>query len=659
MVGDAELASRINDLALQVTGERRDFVDPYQAGAHLGRVLSSGRWLLVVDDVWHYEQLTPFLQGARQCVRLVTTRKAHALPPWANIVRVPPMRTSQSRDVLMNGLPNSTVGVASLLRIADGWPILLNLMNRCIKRYMRHGMSMNDSVERMKASLAVHGPASFDLNGVRQREAAVSATVEVSLLELGESNPVALRCYLALAIFPEDLDVSLDVLQGYWNRIQGVDVDVLELCMEFDDLSLIQTFDARSRTVRLHDIIRLYIRHRDGVDVAGLNREFLDAYRPAARVADKDSRVAPWWTQEVCGPYLQHQLGFHLAEANLWDELESVSQHERWLLTVISKWSAAVAISHLQYSSSPSSVNMRRIVDDASIALANLPDADMIAPTLLSYLEFSDSAFEQTSRLKDSLSGVPYLGLAARVVKSSGDKPIESGSLSAAGFNTELETVLLGGGKGEIYARNFAAGSMRALLSMYGRVKSISRAGRSFVCMSDREMVCVVEPESGRVQVLSSRSNWLNSYCVVEGADPAVVTGGYDGCVTVWRNRIPIARWRAHRHGISAIAATHDGSSIFSASLDGSVISWSPSGERRGSLQEINWRPVRRMIVSPDDSWVAMSGEHRAFNVSMVDGSGSFDALSGGAVKLLAADPTGYYAFLALDGGQIVHFDLG
>ncbi|MGW4211563.1 NB-ARC domain-containing protein [Lentzea sp. NPDC004789] len=641
-VGGAELASRINDLALQVTGERRDFVDPYQAGAHLGRVLSGGCWLLVVDDVWHYEQLTPFLHGARRCVRLVTTRKAHALPTWANVIRVPPMRTAQSRNVLMGGLPNSTVGVSSLLRVADGWPILLNLMNRCIKRYMRHGMSMDASVERMKASLALHGPASFDINGVRQREAAVSATVEVSLLELAENSPVALDCYLALAIFPEDLDVSLEVLQGYWDRIQGVRVDALALCMDFDDLSLVQSFDATSQTVRLHDIIRLYIRHRDGVDIAGLNRDFLDSCRPVLRDVDKESGVAPWWTQERCGKYLQHQLGFHLAEAGLWDELDAVTQHEQWLLTIMSRWSAAVAISHLEYSTSVESANLKRIIDEASTALADLPDVKMIAPTLLSYLENADSAMKQVSRLKTLLDGVPYLGFASHVVNSSEFESIGPDSLPAAGT---------------VYERDFVVGKIQALPAMYGRIQSISPAGRSFVCMTDRGMVCIFDPRTGGVQILSSRANWLSSYCIA-GVEPLVVTGGYDGCVTVWRNGVPVARWKAHRHGVSTIAATHDGCRIFSASVDGSVTAWSAAGERMCSIQDANWLPVRRMIVSPDDSWIAMSGPNRAFNVSMADGSDSFDALSAGAVKLLTVDQTGNRAFLALDGGQMVYFDL-
>jgi hypothetical protein len=86
------------DLAAAITSAARLFdagvpelTDPLAAGAALGRVLDGRRALLVVDDVWSYAQVEPFLFGGDQTLRLFTTRQRGVLPETTVPVRVDQM----------------------------------------------------------------------------------------------------------------------------------------------------------------------------------------------------------------------------------------------------------------------------------------------------------------------------------------------------------------------------------------------------------------------------------------------------------------------------------------------------------------------------------------------------------------------------------------
>ena len=73
--GAAAVAAKINDVIKLVSGEDATFTDPHLAGQQLGSLLEAGpRRLLVLDDVWEPEQLSPFTEGSKRCARLVATR---------------------------------------------------------------------------------------------------------------------------------------------------------------------------------------------------------------------------------------------------------------------------------------------------------------------------------------------------------------------------------------------------------------------------------------------------------------------------------------------------------------------------------------------------------------------------------------------------------
>lgn len=171
----AELAEKINDVSARISGTRPPLTDPEQAGQRLGALLDQKHTLLVIDDVWHAFQLSPFLHGGQTSRRLVTTRVNDCLPSGTVSVKVDAMTTEQARGVLSEGLPTTNDKVwEPLLSHTGGWPVLLTLANRALHKYVQRGLSVADATKRVADRLATKGPNALDISNADERHFAVT-----------------------------------------------------------------------------------------------------------------------------------------------------------------------------------------------------------------------------------------------------------------------------------------------------------------------------------------------------------------------------------------------------------------------------------------------------------------------------------------------------
>src|ERR1035441_2620275 len=232
--GAAAVAAKINDVIKLVSGEDATFTDPHLAGQQLGSLLEAGpRRLLVLDDVWEPEQLSPFTEGSKRCARLVATRVPGLLAGRGTAVRVDQMSPEQARALLTSGLPQLDPAVADgLLAVTGRWPLLLRLVNKVLANYAQVAADVSapgGGVRRR--GMGAGGPAvvddllgdagrGLDVGQPQQRAQAVRATIgaSTSLLDRHDAERFA-----ELGVFAEDEIIPFHLVAQLWRATAGLD----------------------------------------------------------------------------------------------------------------------------------------------------------------------------------------------------------------------------------------------------------------------------------------------------------------------------------------------------------------------------------------------------------------------------------------------------
>lgn len=379
IIDGPDLAARVNDLAEQISGRRPMFTDPEQAGYHLGRLLT-GRWLLVIDDVWRATQLAPFLIGGPGCTRLVTARVRSAMPDAAVTIEVGAMTSDQARTLLTADLLAdlstdwaSRAKINRLLRATGCWPVLIRLVNGALRRYVSYGATFAHAVTLVERQLTDRGPTALDVTNATERRLAVNATMEGSLTLLEESFPGGLGRYLELAVFPEGQIIPQTTLDTLWRHTSGLSrADVEQLCLNFADLRLIEDYQLHSHPcLRLHDVIHRHLRHRVSDRLVSFHRTLLDAHRTGR----------PWWEFPEDEPYLMNNLVHHLHEAKS-AELNGLTTNPHWLIRRLRQAGLEGVESDLDYSADSQAIQVKQAIQQNSHLLEPLEPGDIFSSHL-------------------------------------------------------------------------------------------------------------------------------------------------------------------------------------------------------------------------------------------------------------------------------------
>jgi hypothetical protein len=381
-VRGADLAERINDLAFALSGQRPGISDPDAAGAELGRLLDErAPVLLVVDDVWEQPQLKPFRVGGRCCTRLVTTRIPDLLPVDGPQIRVDAMSGDQARQLVADGVSGLPTDLADRLAgLAGRWPVLLNLINGVLRRRIARGQQPQRAATEMMDRLVADGPVAFDPARPADRNQAVAATIAASMVLL---EPIDQQRYLDLAIFPEDVDIPLDVLKLLWS---GCQVDAL--CDELTGLGLIpdHRLDPPGPRLVLHDVMRAYLQtRRSAPEQAEVHRR-LTAAASELLPPSKETSV-PWWLLPLHAGYLWRYLPYHLHKADQDDALNDLVCDLRWVEAKTRQFGSVVAVeADLELVDTPTAATLRQVLRHAAPLLGAIDPPAALGATLASRL---------------------------------------------------------------------------------------------------------------------------------------------------------------------------------------------------------------------------------------------------------------------------------
>ncbi len=687
-LADARLAEKINGLCRRLGDTHPGPSDPMQAGMRLGELLAGRRMLLVVDDVWSPEQLTPFLQGGPNCQRLVTTRDRATLPLGCPTIAVDLMELDQAVRLLLDRIPDLDVGGAHALAERCGrWPVLLRLVAGHIYLRTEAGMPIVAALEETTRDLDEAGPAAFDDQG---RARAVAATVEGSLRllhEPGADDGSPLARYLELVVFPQGTIIPREVLEVMWRHTAGWSRRRTDrFCDRLAELSLIRTVRGDALGVpgvRLHDVMHRYIRERVGPELRSAHARLLAAYRselvaatgegtssapPSGRDAEPGRSPVPWWRLSPSNGYFWANLALHLHEAGDRAELAALVHDLRWAamkiqvagsvsleadLALLPNDSAAQALGRLarqianlhQATDSPAvttttlaayAAGVDVLAEAAGRVFAQVP-RPFLRPTVPPLPDQPDPAL--TRSLTGHLSPVAALVLAP------------DSSWLASGGGGEF----FGGGDGSVRIWSPAAGVERAALPGHpGGVSALVAApDGTWLASAGRDGSVRAWDVAAGTQTLVGTHEGRVSALVIAPGGSWLASGGLDATVRLWDpTGGELAALTGHEGWVSALAVAPDGSWLASGGSDGTVRIWSPTDRTQLAVLAAHARWVPALAVAPDGSWLASAGDDRIVRVWDPANGDEIAVLTGhtGPVLALVAAPDG--SWLASGGGD-------
>ena len=571
--GAAAVAAKINDVIKLVSGEDATFTDPHLAGQQLGSLLEAGpRRLLVLDDVWEPEQLSPFTEGSKRCARLVATRVPGLLAGRGTAVRVDQMSPEQARALLTSGLPQLDPAVADgLLAVTGRWPLLLRLVNKVLANYAQVAADVSAQGAVLQQRLRAGGPAvvddllgdagrGLDVGQPQQRAQAVRATIgaSTSLLDRHDAERFA-----ELGVFAEDEIIPFHLVAQLWRATAGLDdLRAAQVCNRLAQLALVSQAVGPGRGITLHDVVRDFLRAELGEQrLAGLNSMLLDmvaANLPAAgpphSAAARPAGVA-WWELSDDDRYLWDHLIEHFLDAGRPGDADAVAGDLRWVGARVQRFGPAAPAADLSAAGTPRAARLRAVLVRTAHLLAPTEPTGAVLDVLHSRVASDPDWGPQVTALRDICRRprlvnrwpLPDLADPALVRVLTGHST-EVGAVAVAPDGSWLAT----GDNGTVRVWDVATGQQRS--------------------------------------ALSGHTGWVNAVAVAPDGSWLATSGDDDGTVEVWD--VATGQQRAaltgHTRGVSAVAVAPDGSWLATGSHDKTVRVWDVATRQARALMRLD-----------------------------------------------------------------------
>jgi WD40 repeat protein len=658
------LVGKVEDLIYTLSRERSGFSGIDAATAYLAELLTDRDILLVIDDVWDGTHLKPFLQGGTRCARLVTTRNEDVLPANAQGLMVDAMHPDEAVQLLSYGLQTVAItateqqALHALVARLGEWALLLKLANGVLRDRVGRWEALANAMVYLNKALDKRGLTAFDAENAQARDAAVSATLRVSLdLLHGEQY----ARYKELAVFPEDVDIPLATLEKLWGATGGLDdFDTEELCQTLYRHSLLLTLDLATRTIRLHDVIRSYLQQAVGAALPGLHAHLLDVYA-----------LTRWADLPENEPYLWDHLAGHLVAAGRLEELVATVKDLRYLAhkTLARKAYAAEADLAFAEQRLPSDVllhllkrnfaNMGHLLNLCStypeiapvlysrlVHLQELSDLcqafepEIPRPYLTSWYQLPDlpdpALIRTLSGHTESLSGCAISPRGDYIVSASRDHTLKvwdsrtgkerhtlrghSGRVYGCAINPLAETIVSASGDQTLKVWDARTGEERRTLSGHtGGVRgcAISPSGDTIVSASDDSTLKVWDARTGEERLtLRGHTDQVRG-CAISPSGDTIVSASDDSTLKVWDAHTGEERHtlRGHMDKVTGCAISPSGDTIVSASWDYTLKMWdAATGGERGTLRGHTDR-VHGCAISPSGDIIVSASDDHAIKV--------------------------------------------
>jgi len=703
--GAAAISAKVNDVIKLVTGEDATFTDPQLAGRRLGALLDSGPpRLLVLDDVWEPEQLTPFIEGGRGYARLVTTRVPGLLAGRGTRVQVDQMSQKQARALLTAGLPGLDSAVAEGLLAETGrWPLLLRLVNKILADYAQMAADVSGQGEMLLERLRSAGPAvvddltgatarELDVGEPQQRARAVRATIGASTNLLGRGDA---ERFAELSVFIEDEVIPFNLVAQLWQATAGLDdLQASEVCARLAQLALVSQVAGPDHGITLHDVVRDFLRAELGQPrLTELNGMLLDAVAKNLPVAsplsplDLNSTRVAWWDLDHDNRYLWDHLIEHLLDAGRPGDAEAVAADLRWVGTRVERFGPAAPAADLFAVSTPRAARLRAVLARTAHLLAPTEPERAVVDILHSRVASDPDWGPQVAALR-TICRRPRL-VNRWSLPDPADPVLQrvltghTGQVNTVTAAPDGSWLATGGNDGTVRIWDVATGQERATLVHRTRrtdwvnAVAIAPDGSWLATGGSDGTVRIWDVATGqqratlsrRERVALTRSTSPVSAVAVAPDGSWLGEASFGGTVRIWNVATRHEQTLTRRAGaMSALAVTPDGTRLAAASFHGALRTWDvATGQERSSFTRReratpthadDW--VNAVAVAPDGSWLATgsfggtvriwdlaTGQERATLMSQI-----------GRVDALAVAPDGSWLATGSFGGTVRIWDV-
>jgi WD40 repeat protein len=652
-----DLTGRVEDLIVTLGNERPGFTTPHAAVNRLKELLADRDILIVIDDVWDRAHLNPFIQGGPRCARLITTRNFDTLPAAAKKVQVDAMRRDEATALLAVGLDQEDGPGWDLTLLASRlgeWPLLLRLVNSALRNRIENDhQSPRDTLTWVNRALDRRGLAYFDARNSDERHQAVARTIGVSLDLLSAKDR---ERYCELAIFPEDVEIPLDTLEKLWRTTGRLDkFETEELCSQLNSFSLLWSYDATHRRIRLHDVVRKFLIEHQGDKLRSIHAQLLDAHQPVTFLAS----FPRWSEMSTEEPYLWDHLAPHLIDAGRGDELVATVKDGRYLVAKTLRRKSLAVESDIVLAETVTDDNalpiLRRTFVDSGHVFNRCDNRDDLECTLVSRLRHLHELNSLTFDLEQNLRR-PYLVPAIRLPDLPHSALVHTltghvGPVSGCAVSADKTTIVSASWDHTLKVWDGQSGAERfALIGHVGVVRgcAVSADGTTIVSASDDKTLKVWDRSSGAERsTLSGHASGVRC-CAVSADGSTIISASEDHTVRVW-DRIGAERFtlRGHAGVVNGCAVSADGATIISASDDNTLKVWDgKSGTERFTLTGHVGR-VSGCSLSADGATIVSASWDQTLKV--------WDAQSG-AVRFTLSGHTGGVLGCAVsaDGATII-----
>lgn len=580
--------------------------------------LNKNRCLIILDDLWCWEDLELFLPYPGSRSRILVTSRQIERNFDGPVIKVDKMKKEEALALLVQGV-NLTLSQneeESLTQLAINefmlWPFLLNIGLGTLRSYLRGGSSLTNAIDAIKQAFSDDGIVALNEDDSIRKELSITTCLSRSIDGYSDDQQERIR---ALGIFVVGSEIPLTLIRKWWKNKYGLNVFTTDaFCRQLNEIAILDKLELDRGFFIIHDVIHKWLGDQFGKSYPEFHASMLTSQmlsRAATELPENE-------------PYLWRHLFHHMEKAGE-NWLSRMTETARDLLFYAKKSKLIhpadciadlkkmvlsdpllIPLMHRMNSLTHLLEECDNIKDAAQCLYARLyhePDMQAILPSLNihqfgPYLEPIHPLLDQPSleRKRDEIwhthkiSSVRINQAGDKLVTGADDSTVKVWDISSEGKLKLLRTF-----------RGHRGGVLGVAISPNS--KFVASAG------SDHALF-LWDMETGHLLNRLMGHTGTVSWCDFHPTEDLLISSSYDNTVILWETKTGriIHHLKGHELEILDCAFSPDGKYIASTSEDKKVILWETETGANVHEYESHKLAVGEVCFSDDLRYIASVG---------------------------------------------------